>query len=68
MAGGELQDCSLTARGWEVMSSFVFFLYASKDALKISKKISSKLVEGAEVGICDIWLVKGGWSGVVGIE
>lgn len=51
MAREELQDCSLTARGWEVMSSFVFLLYASKEALKIS----SKLVEEAvEVDVCDI--------------
>ena len=63
MALGELQDCSLAARGWEEMSFFVFSMYAFKEALKIS----SKLVEEAvEVDICDIWLVEGGWSGVVG--
>ena len=54
MALGELQDRRLTARGWEVMSFFIFFSYDSKAALKISSKL---VEEGVEVGICDILLV-----------
>ena len=42
MALGESQDWSWTARGWELMSLFVCFLYASKAA----PKIDSKSVEG----------------------
>ena len=42
MALGESQDWSWTARGWELMSLFVRFLYVSKAA----PKIDSKSVEG----------------------
>ena len=45
MALGESQDCSWTAKGWEVMSSFVCSLYASKAVLKIV----SESVEGVTV-------------------
>ena len=45
------------ARGWEVMSRFVCFLYSFKAAVKIV----SKFVKVAEVdGACDIVLV-GRW-------
>ena len=45
MALEESQDFSWVAKGWEVMSFFVFFLYASKAA----EKIVSKFVEYVEV-------------------
>ncbi len=54
MALGESQDFSWVARGWEAMSFFVLFLYASKETLKISSKLMEEAVEG---GIFDMWLV-----------
>ena len=45
MASGESQDRSWVARGWEVMSFFVCFLYAFKAAVKMA----SKPVEEVEV-------------------
>ncbi len=56
MALGESQDCSWAARGWEAMSFFVCFLYASKAALKIvSKSVGDVAVDGT----WDIVLVEG---------
>ena len=47
----ESQDFSWVARGWAVMSFFVFLLYASKAV----EKIVSKFVEDVEVdGTWDI--------------
>ena len=45
IAPEESQDFSWVARGWEAISFFVFFLYASKAA----EKIVSKFVEYVEV-------------------
>ena len=57
MALGESQDCSWTARGWEVIFFFVCCLYSSTAALK---KIISKSVEDVVVGgTRDIVLVEG---------
>jgi hypothetical protein len=51
MALDESQDFSWVAKGWEVISFFVCFLYA----FKASVKIVSKFVEGVEVdGTWDI--------------
>ena len=51
MALEESQDWSWVARGWEVISFFVCFLYAFKAA----EKIVSKFVEEVEVdGTWDI--------------
>jgi len=58
MVPGESQDFSWAARGWEVMSRFVCFLYASKAAVKIV----SKFVEEATVdGTWDMVLIEGAW-------
>ena len=59
MAVEESQDCRRVARGWEVISRFVCFLYSFRAAAKIV----SKLVEEEEVdGTWDIVLVKeSGW-------
>jgi len=58
MVPGESQDFSWAARGWEAMSRFVWFLYASKAAVKIV----SKFVEEVAVdGTWDIVLVEGAW-------
>ena len=55
MAPGESQDLSWAAKGWEVMSFFVFVLYSSKAAVKIA----SKLVGAVEVdGNSDMVLVE----------
>lgn len=44
MALGESQDWSWTAKGWELMSLFVCFLYASKAAPKIDSKSGEGIV------------------------
>ena len=49
MALEESHDFSWAARGWEVMSFFVCFLYASKAAVKIVSKF------GEEVPVGGIW-------------
>jgi hypothetical protein len=49
MALEELQDCNSVARGWEVMSFFVCFLYAFKAAVKIVSKF------GEEVEVDGTW-------------
>ena len=54
MAPDESQDFSSVARGWEVISFLVCFLYASKAAVNIV----SKFVEDVEVdGTWDIVFV-----------
>jgi hypothetical protein len=58
MVLGESQDCSWVANGWEAMSFFVWFLYASNAALKIVSK--SVEVEDVAVEIAwDMVLVEG---------
>lgn len=49
----ESQDLSWSAKGWEVMSFFVCFLYSLKAAVKIVSKF------GEEVEVDDIVLVEG---------
>lgn len=57
MTPGEWQECSWTARGWEVIFFFVCCLYASTAALK---KMDSKSVDDMAVdGTRDIVLVEG---------
>ena len=55
MALEESQDCSWVANGWEAMSFFVFFLYASKAAVKIVSKFGDEVVVG---GTWDIVLAE----------
>ncbi len=48
MALGVSQDCNRVAKGWEAMSRFVCFLYASKAAVKIvSKFVEEVAADGA---------------------
>ena len=58
MALAESQDWSWVARGWEVMSFSVRFLYASKAALKIVSKFVEEVAVGGD-GTWDILLVDG---------
>ena len=51
MALEESQDWNWVANGWEVMSFFVLFLYASKAAVKIVSKFGEAVIVG---GTCDI--------------
>ena len=46
MAIDESHDCNWAANGWEAMSVFVFFLYASKAAVKIVSKFGEEMVVG----------------------
>lgn len=57
MASGLSQRFSWAAKGCEVMSFFVFFLYDFSASLKILSKYSEGEVEG---GVWDMVLVEGG--------
>ncbi len=55
---GESHDRNWAARGWEAMSFFVCFLYASKAALKIVLKFAEE-VDVAVGRTWDMRLVEG---------
>ena len=42
MAMGESQDWSSATRGWERSLHFVFFSYASREALKTDRKLEEE--------------------------
>ena len=57
MALEESQDCNSVARGWEVISFFVCFLYV----VKASVNIVSKFVQEVEAdGTWDMMILVGG--------
>ena len=63
MALEESQDRSSVARGWEAMSFFVCFLYASKEAVKIASKSAEDVLEDVPPrgGTWDVVLNEDAW-------